>query len=48
MDGQIYPFYNFTYLDRIMDTYIENGTKPLLELGFMPEKMRKYFTGKGM
>ncbi|WP_238915780.1 glycosyl hydrolase [Clostridium sp. YIM B02555] len=40
MDGQIYPFYNFTYLDRIMDTYLENGIKPFLELGFMPEKLK--------
>ena len=23
-----------------MDTYIENGIKPLLELGFMPEKLK--------
>ena len=29
--------YNFTYLDRIMDTYQELGLKPLLELGFMPK-----------
>lgn len=40
MDGEIYPFYNFTYLDRIMDTYLENGIRPFLELGFMPEKLK--------
>jgi xylan 1,4-beta-xylosidase len=40
MDGITRPFYNFTYLDRIMDTYLENGIKPFLELGFMPEKMK--------
>ena len=31
--------YNFTYLDRVMDSYRELGLKPFLELGFMPEKM---------
>lgn len=31
--------YNFTYLDRVMDSYLELGIKPFLELGFMPEKM---------
>ena len=29
----------FTYLDRVMDAYIENGIEPFLELGFMPEKL---------
>ncbi len=31
--------YNFTYVDRVMDSYRELGLKPFLELGFMPEKM---------
>lgn len=31
--------YNFTYLDRVMDSYINLGLRPFLELGFMPEKM---------
>lgn len=31
--------YNFTYLDRVMDSYRELGLKPFLELGFMPEKI---------
>ena len=31
--------YNYTYLDRVMDSYLELGIKPFLELGFMPEKM---------
>lgn len=31
--------YNFTYLDRIMDSYLKAGLKPFLELGFMPKKM---------
>ena len=31
--------YCFTYLDRVMDAYRENGLRPFLELGFMPEKL---------
>lgn len=31
--------YNFTYLDRVMDSYRRLGLKPFLELGFMPEKL---------
>lgn len=34
------PFYNFTYLDRIIDGFLENGIRPFLELGFMPEKLK--------
>lgn len=33
--------YNFTYLDRVMDSYRELGLKPFLELGFMPEKLAR-------
>jgi xylan 1,4-beta-xylosidase len=40
MDGKTSTFYNFTYLDRIMDSYLENGIRPFLELGFMPEKLK--------
>ncbi len=40
LDGETRPFYNFTYLDRIMDSYLENGIRPFLELGFMPEKLK--------
>lgn len=40
MDGITHPFYNFTYLDRIMDCYLENGIRPFLELGFMPEMLK--------
>jgi xylan 1,4-beta-xylosidase len=39
-DGKTRVFYNFTYLDRIIDSYLENGIKPFLELGFMPEKLK--------
>ena len=33
--------YNYTYLDRVMDSYLELGLRPFLELGFMPEKMAR-------
>ncbi len=36
-DGSV--SYNFTYLDRVMDSYRELGLRPFLELGFMPDKM---------
>lgn len=31
--------YNYTYVDRVMDSYRELGLKPFLELGFMPGKL---------
>ena len=40
IDGEIHTFYNFTYLDRIIDSYLEHGIRPFLELGFMPEKLK--------
>lgn len=33
------PEYNYTYVDRVMDSYRRLGLKPFLELGFMPEKL---------
>ena len=38
-NGETCVEYNFTYLDRVMDSYREVGLRPFLELGFMPEKM---------
>ena len=38
-DGQLESEYNFTYLDRVVDSYMELGIRPFLELGFMPEKL---------
>lgn len=35
-DEQGNPVYDFTWYDRIMDTYINTGNKPFVELGFMP------------
>jgi len=33
------PVYDWTIVDRIIDTYIERGMKPLVEIGFMPEAL---------
>jgi xylan 1,4-beta-xylosidase len=33
------PVYDWTIIDRIFDTYIERGMKPLVEMGFMPEAL---------
>jgi len=38
-DGKVRIEYNFTYLDRVMDQYLELNIRPFLELGFMPKKM---------
>jgi xylan 1,4-beta-xylosidase len=33
------PVYEWTIIDKIFDTFIERGMKPLVELGFMPEAL---------
>ena len=33
------PVYDWTIADRIFDTYVERGMKPLVEIGFMPEAL---------
>jgi xylan 1,4-beta-xylosidase len=33
------PVYNWTLVDSIMDTYVQRGMKPLVEIGFMPEAL---------
>lgn len=38
-EGEVLEGYCFTYLDRVMDSYLAAGLKPFLELGFMPQKM---------
>lgn len=38
-DGIEKEEYNFTYLDRVFDSYLKLGIKPFLELGFMPYQM---------
>ena len=38
-DAQGKPIYNWTIVDKIFDTYIERGMKPMAQIGFMPEAM---------
>lgn len=38
-NGQKQYEYNYTYIDMVMDRYLELGIRPFLELGFMPEEM---------
>jgi len=33
------PIYDWTILDRIFDTYVANGVRPYVEIGFMPEAL---------
>src|ERR1043165_6168093 len=33
------PRYDWTIVDRIFDTYLQRGMKPLVEIGFMPEAL---------
>jgi xylan 1,4-beta-xylosidase len=33
------PVYNFTIVDKIFDTYIQNGEKPYAQIGFMPKDL---------
>ncbi|MGP4041465.1 GH39 family glycosyl hydrolase [Gracilibacillus sp. D59] len=37
VDGEKKPFYNFTYIDRIFDSFLELNLKPFIEIGFMPK-----------
>ncbi|MBU9712968.1 GH39 family glycosyl hydrolase [Evansella tamaricis] len=36
-DGSTEAFYNFTYIDRIFDMYLDMGIRPFIEFGFMPK-----------
>lgn len=38
-DGEVKVEYNYAYLDRIFDKYLELNIRPYLELGFMPYEM---------
>ena len=33
------PLYNFSYVDEIYDGLLENGVRPVVEIGFMPKKL---------
>jgi xylan 1,4-beta-xylosidase len=39
INGELKPFYNFTYIDRIIDSYLDLGIRPFVELGFMPNAL---------
>ena len=38
-DAQGHAVYNWTISDRIFDTYLKNGLKPYVQIGFMPEAL---------
>jgi xylan 1,4-beta-xylosidase len=38
-DAQGRPKYDWTIVDRIVDTYVERKMKPLMEIGFMPQAL---------
>ena len=38
-DKQGNPVYNWTIVDKIFDTFIERGMKPIAQIGFMPEAL---------
>lgn len=38
-DAQGKPVYDWTIVDKIFDTYVEQGMKPIAQIGFMPEAM---------
>ncbi|BBW96337.1 hypothetical protein GsuE55_11700 [Geobacillus subterraneus] len=39
IDGEMKPFYNFTYIDRIVDSYLALNIRPFIEFGFMPKAL---------
>ena len=38
-DSQGKPIYNWTIIDKIFDTYIERGMRPIAQIGFMPQAL---------
>lgn len=36
------PVYDWTIVDRILDTYVQAGAKPLVEIGFMPKALSSH------
>lgn len=38
-NGETKVEYNYTYIDRIIDSFLKLNIRPYLELGFMPEKL---------
>lgn len=51
VDGKTKVEYNWTYLDMVMDSYLQLNIRPFIELGFMPNKLasgdQKVFYWKG-
>lgn len=37
VDGKVRPFYNFTYINQIFDSFLELDIRPFIEIGFMPK-----------
>lgn len=38
-DAQGNPVYDWTIVDRIFDTYLKNGVRPYVQIGFMPQAL---------
>ena len=38
-DSRAAPFYDWTIVDRIFDTYLERGVRPYVQIGFMPKEL---------
>jgi xylan 1,4-beta-xylosidase len=38
-DAERKPFYDWTIVDRIFDTYLERGVRPYAQIGFMPKEL---------
>jgi len=38
-DAQGHPVYDWTIVDRIFDSYLKNGVRPYVQIGFMPEAL---------
>jgi xylan 1,4-beta-xylosidase len=38
-DAQGKPIYNWTIVDKIFDTFLERGMKPIAQIGFMPQAL---------
>nr|WP_229202920.1 beta-xylosidase [Arcicella rosea] len=43
-DAKGNPIYDWTIVDKIFDTYIERGMKPIAQIGFMPEALSSHPT----
>lgn len=44
-DAQGRPVYDWTVVDRIIDTYLQRGVRPYLQIGFMPQALSSAPTG---